>query len=278
MIKERLGSDLDAVVYRLFPFVRSLPFHPDTLTLTGAAVSLFAACAFAERPPVHRRAPAHGRGLLRSGRRRRRATAGRVVERGRVLRLVDRPPLRPDDLRRHRGRPASAGDATGTALVMWALTASVMTSYTRASAEKRLHTLKVGFVERGERFGVLILGALTGFVMTAVVLIAIGATITSVQRVLAGRRLLARARRDGRGSDARGGGQWRVSRADRAASRWSTDDGERSARRDELRDARALADQLRAGSPRRGARARLERARARRTCRSRATRSTSSRS
>ena len=73
---------------------------------------------------------------------------------------------------------------------MWALTASVMTSYTRASAEKRLHTLKVGFVERGERFGVLILGALTGFVMTAVVLIAIGATITSVQRLLAGRRLL----------------------------------------------------------------------------------------
>jgi hypothetical protein len=65
-----------------------------------------------------------------------------------------------------------------------------MTSYTRASAEKRLHTLKVGFIERGERFGVLILGALTSFVMTAVVLIAIGATITSVQRLLAGRRLL----------------------------------------------------------------------------------------
>jgi phosphatidylglycerophosphate synthase len=85
---------------------------------------------------------------------------------------------------------ASAGDAAGAALVMWAITATVMTSYARASAEKRLHVLKVGIMERGERFGVLIVGALTGFVMTAVVLIAIGATITSVQRVLAGRRLL----------------------------------------------------------------------------------------
>ena len=45
-------------------------------------------------------------------------------------------------------------------------------------------------MERGERFGVLILGALTGFVMTAVVLIALGATWTAIQRILEGRRLL----------------------------------------------------------------------------------------
>ena len=83
-----------------------------------------------------------------------------------------------------------AGDTFGVALVMWAITASVMTSYTRASAEKRLHSLRVGFMERGERFGVLILGALTTFVMTAVVIVAAGATWTSVQRILEGRRLL----------------------------------------------------------------------------------------
>ena len=45
-------------------------------------------------------------------------------------------------------------------------------------------------MERGERFGVLILGALTGFVMTAVVVIAVGATWTAVQRDPRRRRLL----------------------------------------------------------------------------------------
>ena len=47
MIKERLGSDVDAVVYRIFPFVRSWNVYPDTLTVTGAVVSFLAACAFA---------------------------------------------------------------------------------------------------------------------------------------------------------------------------------------------------------------------------------------
>lgn len=190
MIKERLGSDVDAVVYRLFPFVRSLRFHPDTLTLTGAVVSLFAACSFAGE---------------------KRFLAGLLLMVAGFFDLVDGVVARQQGLSSSAGAfldssidrlsdliifggiavgRASAGDAAGSALVMWAITASVMTSYTRASAEKRLHVLKVGFMERGERFGVLIVGALTGFVMTALVLIAIGATVTSVQRVLAGRRLL----------------------------------------------------------------------------------------
>ena len=190
MIKERLGSDVDAVVYRLFPFVRSLRVHPDTLTLTGAVVSLFAACAFAGEQ---------------------RFLAGLLLMVAGFFDLVDGVVARQQGLASRAGAffdssidrlsdlmifggiavaRASAGEAADTALVMWAITASVMTSYTRASAEKHLHALKVGFMERGERFGVLIIGALTGFVMTAVVLIAIGATITSLQRVLAGRRLL----------------------------------------------------------------------------------------
>lgn len=190
MIKERLGSDVDAVVYRLFPFVRSLRIHPDVLTLTGAMVSFFAAWAFAEEQ---------------------RFVAGLLLMVAGFFDLVDGVVARQQGLSSSAGAffdssidrlsdltifggiavaRAAAGDTTGTVLVMWAITASVMTSYTRASAEKRLHSLKVGVMERGERFGVLIVGALTGFVMTAVVLIAIGATVTSVQRVLAGRRLL----------------------------------------------------------------------------------------
>ena len=190
MIKERLGADVDAVVYRIFPFVRALRVHPDTLTLSGAAVSLVAACALAS-----------DKALL----------AGLLLMVAGFFDLVDGVVARQQGLSSSAGAffdssidrlsdlmifggiavaRASVGDAGGTALVMWAITASVMTSYTRASAEKRLHTLKVGFMERGERFGVLIVGALSGFVMTAVVVIAVFATITSVQRVLAGRRLL----------------------------------------------------------------------------------------
>lgn len=190
MIKERLGSDVDAVVYRIFPFVRSWNVHPDTLTLTGAAVSLLAAWAFAAD---------------------RSFVAGLLLMVAGFFDLVDGLVARQQGLSSSAGAffdssldrfsdlvifggiavaAAGAGDAPGAALVMWAITASVMTSYTRAAAEKRLHSLKVGFMERGERFGVLIVGALTGFVMTAVVLIALGATITAVQRVIEGRRLL----------------------------------------------------------------------------------------
>lgn len=190
MIKERLGQDLDQLVHRLFPFVRSLRVSPDALTLAGAAVSFAAGAAFAGE---------HSFG------------AGVLLMLAGFFDLIDGVVARQQGRSSHAGAffdssidrlsdllifggiavgRAHAGDPTGTALVMWAITASVMTSYTRASAEKRLHTLKVGFMERGERFGVLILGALTGFVMTAVVVIALGATWTALQRILEGRRLL----------------------------------------------------------------------------------------
>lgn len=190
MIKERLGSDVDAVVYRLFPFVRSLRVHPDTLTLAGALVSFLAAWALAEEQRF-------GAGLLLM-------VAGffdlvdGVVARQQGLSssagaFFDSSIDRLSDLMIFGGiavARASAGDTGGTVLLMWAITATVMTSYTRASAEKRLHTLKVGMMERGERFGVLIVGALSGFVLTAVFAIAVGATITALQRVREGRRLL----------------------------------------------------------------------------------------
>jgi len=190
LIKERFGNDLDAFVYRLFPFVRAIKLAPDLLTLGGAAVSLLAAWAFAGDHSF---------------------TAGLLLMVAGWFDLVD------GVVARQQGASSAAGaffdssidrlsdlvifggiavactraaDAFGTVLVIWAITASVMTSYTRASAERRLHSLRVGFMERGERFLVLIVGALTGFVMTAVVVIAAGATWTAVQRILEGRRLL----------------------------------------------------------------------------------------
>ena len=190
MIKERLGENLDQVVHRLFPFVRALRISPDALTLTGAGVSLLAGIAFAGQHSF---------------------TAGVLLMLAGFFDLIDGVVARQQGLSSHAGAffdssidrlsdlvifggiaigCAHAADPTGTALVVWAITASVMTSYTRASAERRLHTLKVGFMERGERFGVLILGALSGFVMTAVVVIAVGASWTAIQRILEGRRLL----------------------------------------------------------------------------------------
>ena len=190
MIKERLGEDLDQVVYRLFPFVRALQVSPDALTLAGAGVSLLAGWALAEQRPF---------------------AAGLLLMVAGFFDLIDGVVARQQGISSSAGAffdssidrlsdlvifggiavgCARAADPTGTVLVLWAITASVMTSYTRAAAERRLHTLKVGFMERGERFGVLILGALTGFVMTAVVAIALGASWTAIQRILEGRRLL----------------------------------------------------------------------------------------
>jgi len=190
VIKARLGEDFDAVVYRLFPFVRAIRVAPDALTLAGAGVSLLAAWAFS---------------LDRS------FVAGLLLMLAGFFDLIDGVVARQQGVSSAAGAffdssidrlsdllifggiavaRAHAADPLGAALVLWAITASVMTSYTRASAERKLHSLRVGFMERGERFGVLILGALTGFVMSAVVIVAAGATWTAVQRILEGRRLL----------------------------------------------------------------------------------------
>lgn len=190
MIKARLGQDLDAVVYRIFPFVRELTVSPDVLTLAGAGVSFLAAWAFALDKSF-----LAGLLLMVAGfcdlvdgvvaRQQGVSSAAGAFFDSSIDRLSDLLIFGGIALGRTR-----AGDVAGVALALWAITASVMTSYTRASAEKRLHSLRVGFMERGERFGVLILGALTTFVMTSVVIVAAGATWTAVQRILEGRRLL----------------------------------------------------------------------------------------
>ena len=130
MIKERLGSDVDAVVYRLFPFVRSLRVHPDTLTLAGALVSFFAAWALAEEQRF-------GAGLLLM-------VAGffdlvdGVVARQQGLSssagaFFDSSIDRLSDLMIFGGiavARTAAGDTGGTVLVMWAITATATLSIT----------------------------------------------------------------------------------------------------------------------------------------------------
>ena len=56
----------------------------------------------------------------------------------------------------------------------------------------------MGVMERAERCVVLMLGAFTGWLVLALWIVAIGATVTSAQRLLAARRLLAELSRTGR--------------------------------------------------------------------------------
>lgn len=65
-----------------------------------------------------------------------------------------------------------------------ALIGSYMVSYTRARAEAAGSTsMNVGVAERSERLVILVLGALTGYILIAVAVIAVLAHVTLVQRI-----------------------------------------------------------------------------------------------
>jgi len=194
VIKAAFGQDFDQVVRRVFPFVARIRVHPDVLTLSGVGVSVLAALAFAAHQEL-----AAGLILILAG-------FFDLID-GVVARIqgvstragafLDSSMDRVADLLVFAGlavgmasQPAGP-DIGGLVLVMAALIGSVMTSYARARAEAELHeSFAVGFVERGERTVVLILGALSGFLVAALWLVAIGSIATTIQRVVAARRLL----------------------------------------------------------------------------------------
>ncbi|CAN5285369.1 CDP-alcohol phosphatidyltransferase family protein [soil metagenome] len=85
------------------------------------------------------------------------------------------------------------------ALSILVLGASQITSYVRARAESLGWGATVGLVERPERVMIMITAITLGFVPVALYLLAVGSTVTVVQRVAAVRRQ-ARAEGDHRGS------------------------------------------------------------------------------
>ncbi len=197
MLKARFGSDFDQVVLRVFPFVTRITLRPNTLTVIGVVVAALAAFAFG----VERLAAA---GLLM-------ILAGffDLID-GVVARtqgnsspagaFLDSSMDRLSDLLIFGGIAAAmAGraDVAGTVLVLWALSGSVLTSYLRARAEVEIERLEVGIMERGERFVVLIVGALSGFLVVALWVVAIGATITTIQRLVVGSREITKLARVG---------------------------------------------------------------------------------
>jgi len=190
VLKERFGTELDEKLVRMLPFLARTRVRPDALTLTGVGVSCAAAVAFALHQPFAAAFAIAIGGLFD-------AFDGVVARQqgnsSKAGAFFDASMDRLSDMVVFCGigiGMARDGEIASLLLVWWALIASVMTSYTHARAEAQLSTLSVGLMERAERVLILAVGALLGFVEVALWLIAIGATITTIQRVVEARRLL----------------------------------------------------------------------------------------
>ena len=188
MIKEHFGSRLDGVIHTLCPFLFKRPISPDLLTVMGALVSLVAAGAFVT-------------GHFRLG--------GCVLLAGGFFDLVD------GVVARHFGNAttfggfldstldrfvdivvllgiviylASVGQLGLALLAAVVLTSSVLTSYAKARAELDITSLEGGIFERGERIVLLALGAIANWMVPVLWLLAVGTTLTAIQRIASAHR------------------------------------------------------------------------------------------
>jgi phosphatidylglycerophosphate synthase len=69
-------------------------------------------------------------------------------------------------------------------VVAWVLVSTVLTSYAKARAEQMVERMPGGFLERGERIGLLAFGALSGWLQPVLWGLAIGSGVTVAQRFL----------------------------------------------------------------------------------------------
>ncbi|MEM7413634.1 MAG: CDP-alcohol phosphatidyltransferase family protein [Myxococcota bacterium] len=192
MIKSTVGQNLDALIHRLFPFLFWGRLDPNTLTVTGALVSTGAAAALAM-------------GSLVLG--------GILILVGGFFDLTD------GVVARHRGISTRFGGFLDSTLDRWvdmvlmagasvhfaredalihvagcglAMAAMVLVSYSKARAELELPSFEIGWMERGERIGLLAAGAILGFLPWAVWAIALGSLVTAWQRIDHARREMAK--------------------------------------------------------------------------------------
>ncbi len=192
MIKEKLGHRVDSVVHAMFPFLFIRPINPDLLTLCGALVSLVAAALFVQGEFF---------------------SAGIVMFLGGLFDLVD------GVVARHFGISTTfggfldstldrfvdmvillaialyysgAGQSGMALLTAYALVCTVLTSYAKARAELHLDHLPGGMLERGERMGFVVVGAVSGYMEIVLALLALGTTYTVGQRLVVAYREMAR--------------------------------------------------------------------------------------
>ncbi|MBJ20065.1 MAG: CDP-alcohol phosphatidyltransferase family protein [bacterium] len=202
MIKEKLGHRIDGWVHTLFPFLFWRPINPDVMTVVGTLVAGASGLAFAG-------------GELR--------LAGLLLVAGGFFDLVD------GVVARHFGRTTRFGafldssldrvvdilvmlglftlyvrnsDGVGALVCAWVLVATVLTSYAKARAELMLERMPGGFLERGERIGLLAIGALSGWLWPVLGVLAVGSSVTVGQRFLYAYREMGRLDREAAGAAA----------------------------------------------------------------------------
>ena len=190
MIKARFGEELDRAVHKLFPFLFRRELNPNLLTLVGVALSLVAAGFLATGSFL-----SGGLLLLCGGffdmadgtvaRHFGRSTPYGAFLDSTMDRLVDLVLL--FALVIHYGGQGQEGVVL---LVGVVLVGSVMTSYTKARAEAFVPSLKSGVFERGERILLLGAGALFGWMVPVLWILALGTTYTSIQRFVIAHRQL----------------------------------------------------------------------------------------
>jgi phosphatidylglycerophosphate synthase len=184
VIKAMLDDRLDGWLRALLPFLFRWPLSPNLLTVLGSVVSLAAASAFAA-------------GWFAAG--------GALMLAGGFFDLVDGAVARYRGIATRFGgfldstldrlvdmalllgiamHFALEGEPGRVLLTGCALIASVLVSYAQARAQVSVPSFfRVGILERGERVVILAAGAILGFLVLALWIIAIGSAVTVVQRV-----------------------------------------------------------------------------------------------
>jgi CDP-diacylglycerol--glycerol-3-phosphate 3-phosphatidyltransferase len=183
MIKAKFGDQLDAFIRSALPFLFRRPVNPNLLSVLGAVVSLAAAVAFPFGWFVL------GGVLIIAG------GAFDMVD-GIVARhhgistrfgaFLDSTLDRVSDMALLLGIAmfyALAGQPGHVLLAGYTLAASALVSYAQAKAEQVVPGFRVGIFERGERIVILALGALTGFMVPVLWILAVGSTVTVAQRI-----------------------------------------------------------------------------------------------
>jgi CDP-diacylglycerol--glycerol-3-phosphate 3-phosphatidyltransferase len=182
VIKAKVGDRIDGWLHTALPFLFSRRVDPNLLTVLGALISVGAAVCLAF-------------GAFLAG--------GLLILAGGFFDLIDGVVARHHGISTRFGAFLDStldrvvdmalllglalyfarGGATGHVLLAgYAMAVTVLVSYAQAKAEQVVPDFKVGLFERGERIVVLALGILTGWVVPALWLVAIGSTITVGQR------------------------------------------------------------------------------------------------
>jgi phosphatidylglycerophosphate synthase len=182
VIKAKFGDRLDEGLRRLLPFLFRRRLNPDLMTVVGALICLVAAAAFSA-------------GWFVAG--------GFLMLLGGAFDLLDGVVARSHGIATRFGAFLDStldrvvdmalllgiamhyvfeGEPGRVLLAGYVLATSVLVSYTQARAELVLPSFRVGLFERGERIIVLALGALSGFLVAALWIVAIGSTATVIQR------------------------------------------------------------------------------------------------